>query len=258
MTDTHSEIKNFVAEWRTKYETTVAEDDSKGLEDLIGSMDVRSRWVALGMLYLGEVEEAQRWFGIIAPEFIQLGREQSGLVEDQEATAAGSMPGVDLERGIQAAVLSGDEDLVAEIVEEAHQIATDPSVETVPDPNWPFLGLVRALTAVLGADDDTAAALEEFRERIAASDDPDAESYFEPLATATEGFHREDPSLVREGIEGYLKWHDQRLSGYDAEYEIVEQGVEVKSCTFLVLAHRRGLDVHVDSEYVPETVYELP
>lgn len=254
--DTRSEIEAFVADERAEYENTIADGRFDDLEDLVTTTRNRSRWIALGMLYLGEVEEAQEWLAMVAPAFVDASRRMLERIDTPETTAAGPRPWSDLYKGIQAATLSGDDEVQAETVDGVRQLVTDPLVEKIPDSSHPYIGLIRTLTALLDDHGDADAAIEDLRERIAASDDPDDEAFFAPPATAIDGLYQDDSELVRKGIDELLAWHDRVITSRD-EHELVEEGIDPKAAMFLVLAHRRGLNVHVDSEYLPEAVYEL-
>lgn len=80
-------------------------------------------------------------------------------------------------------------------------------------------------------------------------------TFFEALWLALSGIEQRDDKQFSEGIHQFLNWHDQQV---DFENKTSAKDLVCRqAASLLVLARQKGLEVRIDSEYIPECVYEL-
>lgn len=152
---------------------------------------------------------------------------------------------------LYSGVLSGDPD----IAHRAASIALDVPekfVDRFPTTYWYYL--VKALAATVLDTGAQERYLNEMRETL---DDLDGtnKTFFEALWEALSGIVHRNEQEFENGVERLLEWHDGKVdfeNRTDANDLVSRQGV-----TLVVLARRTGMDVCIDSEYVPGCVYEL-
>lgn len=75
-------------------------------------------------------------------------------------------------------------------------------------------------------------------------------AYYLPQATAIEAIGEGDAAAVEAAIEGLLEFHEEFVIG-SPDTNVVDEAVAFDACAYLALARQRGLDIAVDSEYVP-------
>ena len=81
------------------------------------------------------------------------------------------------------------------------------------------------------------------------------EQFFTALWTALSGIKNRGEDEFCAGINQFLDWHDKNVD-FDTKTSATDL-VCKQVAALIVLARRNGMDVYIDSEYIPECVYEL-
>ncbi|WP_327053116.1 hypothetical protein [Halomicrococcus gelatinilyticus] len=100
-----------------------------------------------------------------------------------------------------------------------------------------------------------AADADDQRERVDAFGDsladvkPDHQPYFGNLATILDGIVSGDEATVRDGLEAYLDDYDEDRND---DPESLSDRVSKRATALYLLAKRRGVDVEIESRYIPD------
>lgn len=152
---------------------------------------------------------------------------------------------------LYSALLSGDEKLVSEAAKSALEVP-DEYVDRFPT-TYRYYYLKAFATAILETDDQQYY-LDEL-EKTLGDLDGTKEAFFEPLWAALSGLTHRDTEAFLTGIEQFLAWHHSQV---DFENKTSAKDLVCRQATALiVLARQKGMDVRVESEYIPECIYEL-
>lgn len=245
----------------TENEETLREDFERedGFDDfsefLSFRIDIATR-VGLGKLYLGERNQATEWFVSVSPGWIvDAASEWEFKLEGGKQPQIGRLPWLLLYRALQTAVLSADSELVRSSATDVWERATAPELDDLPGQEHAHRAwIVRAFAALLLDRDDVPEHLQEARTCL--GDDAYHQGYFGPQVDAIEGIYRRDQAGTNEAIEEALAFHESSFTDNE-DMHFVEEAVSADASTFVALVRQRGLDVHVDSQYVPDAVYDL-
>lgn len=250
-----------VREYVVENEETIQGDfeSNDGFDDFSEFLSFRTNIatrVGLGKLYLSEVGDASEWFANVSPGWIEDATAKWEFkLEGDKQPRIDRLPWRHLYRALQSAVLSGDEAVIESSATAVRERATAPELDDLPGQEHGHRAwIVRAFAALLLGRDDVPDYLEEARSRL--DDDSYHQGYFGSQVDALEGIFEQDEVATREAIEDCLAFHAASFTDNE-DMHFVEEVVSADACTFIVLARQRGLDIHVDSEYVPEAVYEL-
>lgn len=251
-TDVHSKFE----EWKRKANHQITE---KGLEQGDGNPTAhgfaagRAKNTALYAVLLGDVGESRDWFRTAAEQHRACG--VGWLSPDVEL---GALKGTvsELTDGLHAAVLSGDASLVRTVAEtildverEQPYTMTDGTTTTVElDADRYFYAKGFAAVA-LGESDLAADYLDGLREANR-DNDSDGTRHLRMAAGVAfiDGMLSESAERVTEGIERMLDRHVRKLPG---EPEVGEDAICIEATSFLVFAKENGLEVEVDTEFIP-------
>lgn len=212
--------------------------------------------VGLGKLYLGEDEEAAAWFADVSPAWVMNAEDKWEFkLEGDKQPHIGRLPWRHLYRALQTAILSSNEAVTESTAVRVWEMSTSSDLNELPgQKDARRASVVRAIAALLSGRDDVATYLEEARTRL--GDDRYHQGYFGSQVDAIDGIFNREDAPAETAIKDALAFHDESFTDNE-DMHFVEEAVSIDACTFIALARQRGLDVHVDSEYVPEAVYEL-
>lgn len=156
---------------------------------------------------------------------------------------------------LHAALLSGEEPLV--------KTAADLALETPSEYTEEYSSLyhyyyVMALASVIADTGPTQEYLDHLDEEIDAINpayvEDDLHVLYRAWWTTLQGIVTQDDQRLRAGITDLLAHHDETTAEDSTKAKDL---VCISAVALLVLAHRHGLEVHVDSEYIPDCVDEL-
>jgi len=204
--------------------------------------------IALFKMALGNCKAAIPEFETSAEWYYDGAREtrerRDSLSEDFEG-------GTTLLKYFYSALLAGDEDLLTQ--------ATEIAFETEESHYHQFSEthryyLLNALAATVAETGDQQAYLDELEATLDDLPD-DHDQYFGGLWRALSGIVTDDTKLFSEGVDQFLDWHDNNVN---FENKTSPEDLVCKQVVaLLVLARRNGMDVHVDSPYIPDCVSDL-
>lgn len=209
-------------------------------------MGRQSQTIGLYRLNLGEcdgaISEFERsvgWYSKTLQEF----RTRRDSLGESEANNV-----LDL---LYSALLSGDTELGHNAAEMALEVPGE-FVDRFPT-IYRFY-YMKSLAASILNTDDRQEYLDSLEESLVDTSDTQ-HTFFEALWTALSGLEKADEDRFSTGVEQLLDWHHQQVdleNKTDAKDLVCRQGAAL-----IVLARRKGVNVRVDSEYLPECVYEL-
>lgn len=187
------------------------------------SMGAKNRSVGVYLLRIGECREAASEFGTATNHFVtalEMTRDRQDSPEMGEA--------IDLRKLLEFALLSGDDGLV----ETAADLALD-TPSNFPDlhADYDFYHYYAMALAAAIAESET------------------LEPHLVHLDDAVDDI---DPEHTEGDVRGYYRSRYSALSGIASRDE-----AQFRSGISDVLARRKGMDVRIDSEFVPECVYEI-
>lgn len=210
--------------------------------------------VAIGLLALGKTEEAIEWFRAVTPEWEDSGTGAftARYVEDDDKSAQGKQ-WRQYQRGLQTAILGQSEN--EEIAEMALENASREFIDDLESRELvPRIDLVRTLGGFLLTNECNVTALRDRVEETAGHHkEAFNRAYYLPQATAIEAIGERDAAAVAVAIEDLLEFHEEFVIG-SPDANVVDEAVAFDACAYLALARQRGLDIAVDSEYVPDAL----
>lgn len=209
------------------------------------------RAIAVYQFVLGECSEGRAEFRAAADHY----RTALELTRDRHDAPQKGEP-IRLRMLLEAALLSGDDDLV--------EAAADLTLETPPSfvETYPVYDFYHYYAMALATAIAETGELESFLQRLddAVEDlDPehtegDVRGHYRSRSSALAGIASRDEAQFDSGISDVLAHHAES-SSLDSTQP--KELVCIGGAALLVLARRKGMDVHVDSEFVPECVYEI-
>jgi len=215
--------------------------------------------VATYRLYLGEASEARRWFKRAATHRFRAGQMRVKHKEVLERNAVLSATQI-YGKAVQYALLSGSSECLEEIATGVLDL--DESFRDVLDErggsvlSYDDAELLAAVS--LGEDEIARNAIERIR---SFESDPSYDGYYSgvpdghtgPLVDASIGLFDGDAAAVTEAVEKMLDAHEAEVDGEPrGSREIVDHA----AAAMIVLARNRGLNVTVESEYVPDALFD--
>lgn len=204
--------------------------------------------IALYKVALGDCKRAIPDFET-ATEWYYKGSQETR--ERRESLSDDFEGGVRLLKYLYSAILSGDDALLEQATEIAfetheshyHQFSTVHRYH-----------LMNALAATVQETGDQQHHLDELEATLDELPD-DHPEYFGALWHALTGIVDRDEQAFEDGIAQFLEWHDDNV---DFENKTsADDLVCLPVLTLVVLARRDGMDVSVDSPYVPDCVDDL-
>lgn len=212
--------------------------------------------VGLGLLYSGDETETREWFAAVSPGWISNAQTKWEFeLEGDKRPRIHRLPWRHFYHALQTSILSGNDAVIESSATTVWEKATTPELDDLPGQEHAHRAwIVRAFAALLLGRDDVSDYLEEARARL--EDDNYHQEYFGSQVDAIEGIFEQDEATTRAAIEDALAFHEASFTDNE-DMHFVEEAVSADACAFVALARQRGLDVRVDSEYVPKAVYEL-
>jgi hypothetical protein len=249
------EIRTFVEEENTNILENYEERDTyDSLSEYLAYVDRSAHRVGLGLLHIDRPGDARRWFTDLSPAWID-GIQSEWEFKLEEGSHIGLFPWLEVYNALSASVLSDDEEVIEESAKTVWEQATAPELDALPGQDEAARPrIVRAFAALLLDREDGATYVAEARKRL--SDDRYDQEYLGSQVDAIEAIEKGDEDATRAAVESALAFHEASFADNE-DMHFVEEAVSTDACTFLTLARSRGLDVRVDSEYIPEAVYEL-
>lgn len=246
-----------IAEYVKDKEASLAEGkDSDEVCEIVGHSRLAGTRIGLGLLYLGKVSEAQRWFAAVSEKwafYVQFSRED--ILDLEDNPRVGTFEWLALVRALQTAVLSSDPEVIDHAAIIALEEATNPTLQELPGAEAnPRVSAIAALATLL-AGDDPSEHLNKLASRLEHADRPHDKTLYPVMSTIIDGLSNRDAEAVTEGITALESYHEEFTVGSDIAH-FTEEAVNIDACAFIVLARRLGMDVQIDSEYVPEGVYD--
>jgi hypothetical protein len=228
-------------------------DSKGGIEDAVITFARRSQPVAVGLLYLGDVADAQEWFEALTEEWlIDADNKFDAKYGSEPRKSAQLGPWKAYVNAIYCAVLGpGDIELTAERVLNK---STESFIDELENRSLAHrIDLARALSSYL-LDTETV------KDHVTALEDdveergrPWAVARYLPYARVLRGLNGNDVATVEAGIDGLLAFHhDHVASARDAD--AVQKAVALDATAMLALARCEGMAISVDDELIPDAV----
>lgn len=249
-------MKRRVEEYVNSERESLAEGvKSQNISDTLGHNPLTGTRISLGLLFLNNVCEAQRWFTVTSDEWFfkfQLSREHR--LENVDSPDIDQFKWLDLIRGLQTAILSGEQNTAWDAAESALNEINNPGIRELSGLNAePRVHLIGAMAAVIH-DENPAThleRLEESLENVGRSHDWDL--YGSQISVLI-GIKENDATQIINGLKALEAYHEEYSISGDTKH-FTEKAVNIYSCSYVVLARCYGIDIHVDSEYIPKGVY---
>ncbi|MBC9987687.1 hypothetical protein E4P24_15110 [Haloferax sp. AS1] len=202
-------------------------------------------------LLLGNIQAARQWFaeGALAEAMMcHLVLQNQDMVERDYWS---NLP-ISAEHALRDALLSADPRVVGAAVDEILEL-DESSLDDSPDMTTRYYHLT-GLAHLLREDTAQArTALASLRDSVE-KDDQYLGTYFaQAFADALEGFLDHDEQLVQQALDSLTAYHEDVRGGGDGTTELLDH----YTSAFLLLVRHRGMNVHIDSEYVPAAVYDI-
>lgn len=209
-----------------------------------------SRSIALYHFKLGECDEGRDEFQTAVNSYqtaIELSRTRVDVVDRSDPIRVRDL--------LHMALLTGDSDLV----ETAAELALNTPSEYTDE--YSSLYHYYYVMALAGAITDTGS-LKEYLQLLDTEIDAidpayvedDIHVFYRTWWTTLEGIISREEQRVQAGITDLLAHHDDTAP---EETTHPKELVCISATALLVLARWHGLEIHIDSEYIPECVYEF-
>lgn len=226
----------------------VPEENVPRTRRMVGS-DARA--IGTYRLRLGECERAADEFRLAADHY----RTALETTRDREDSLVRGEP-IRLRDLLEVALLSGDDSLIEAASDLALETPLE-SAETLPDKPYHYYYplAVAATIAETGGQQEYLERLDDAIEEIdPAHTEGDLRGYYRTRSSALSGVVSRDGAQFDSGLSELLSHHEKASSSESTQ---PDQLVCIGGSALIVLARRKGMDVRVDSPFVPECVFEI-
>lgn len=246
----------------TEYVEDVKRDIGEEVqEDSLDSATAKdAAQAALAMLALGRTGEARVWISKAASvqkEYVTSLKEgKLELVEDQDKQFdINDLRWRQFHNLAVLGCLTGNRQQQIEIGETLYQHATDTALDKLKNREKrckPYY--IAAFGALYLQRDDVHDYCKEARSRL--PEEPSV-SLHQVMIDAIDAIATGDKQEVSEKIESVLSdYHSVHVVDNREGFHFTLQTVSREATALITLARRQGIDVHIDSEYIPEAVYD--
>lgn len=201
-------------------------------------------------LQLGNVLVARKWF---AESALAMVMSFSLIQQHHEEIGKGAYLDLPIyaERALRSALLSADPRVVGGVTDEI--LTLDETYVTRYYGEMTRYYHCRGLAYLLrGNQNQAEAAVSNLEKAVERTDQYLATELAKAYAGALNGLIDDDTQLVQNGVDSMAAYHRRYHTG-DGFKDIVDH----RTCSYLVFAHHRGVNVHVDNEYVPAEIYDI-
>jgi len=251
MTTSSDRLREYVED-----EKTNLCDGRDGIADAVVLRPKSGTEVAVGLLALGEIDEATEWFAAVSDEWMDSAKSafEAKYVDGDDEHAQGKQ-WKQLQRGLQTGILGRVD--ATDPAETALDYASREFVDDLVSRELePRIDLVRALGRFLAAGERDVEKLRARVEQTAGHHKEDFNrAYYLPQAAAIEAIDAGDAAAVEDAVDALVDFHAEFVVGAP-DTNVVDEAVALDACAYLALAKQYGLDVTVDSEYVPEALID--
>ncbi|MFC7046967.1 Imm49 family immunity protein [Halobacteriaceae archaeon GCM10025711] len=189
---------------------------------------IQARIIGLYRSVLGDREAAFEWLGKSAEWYL-----------DSYGPGKAAM----LVRAQLTAVLARDDALMAKAAEMAHEAESG-------EPTY-FDGVATCLSSLIRGDDEATLRHADALTDLESTAFQDVD-YYDGLGTCCRAIATGDESLLETALETVLERHETLIPKLGDRTHDAQ--VCIPAAAIVVLARQRGLDVDVESEYLPETL----
>jgi len=251
-------IQNFVQETRSKI---VEQTDGDTYKEFVYRQGLPAIRLAFGLVVLNESDESKSWFSALAPLWSEGAAVKKEVEFEEGNTHASVLPVRSWFRSLSSAVMSQDTEMQIQTAEDVYRQITNPEHHELEGRERQarmdsYAGLAALL---LGKDlSPHLAAIREHASRHSEDRYPyvwEARPYNIPQAKILEGINEVNTQMLTEGLQELNAFHEEYQVG-NTDVHRMEREIDFHTTTYVVLARQHGLDVHVDSEYIPDTVYD--
>jgi len=224
-----------------------------GIEAAVVTRPNRAQTVAVGLLVLGEINEAKTWFQALTEEWVvYAGNSWEAQYETEPRQSAQRGPWEDYLNAVYCALLGRHN--VAEVAETVHERATAAFVDGLENRELAFrVDLARSLGGYLVADPSLSESLDAFERRVSERGNGWDRDRYHAFARTLRGLQAGSAAEVSEGIDDLLMFHQTHLvggSGVDA----VDTAAALDATAMLALARRDGMAITVKDERIPDAL----
>lgn len=224
-----------------------------GITDAVITRPNRGQTVAVGLLALDEVDEANAWFRALTDEWlIYADNKWEAKYEEEPRSPASPGPWSDYIDGLFAALLGRhDVDSVAETV---HGRSTASFVDELDKREFAHqIDLAQSLSGTILGVRSVEQSLKTLEQHVAENGNEWDTDRYSAYRRFIRGLRADSEPEVSAGIEGLLDFHrDHVASARDAD--AVQQAVALDGTAMLALARREGMAITVDHDAVPDAL----
>lgn len=225
-------------------------DGKDGIEDAVVTRPHRAQTVAVGLLALGDIAEAKEWFQALTEEWlIYTDNSWEAKYEREPMQSAQLGPWDDYISAIYSSIL-GQEN-VEHVAKTVHERSTAGFVDGLENRALAHrIDLARALSALLLEEPSVERHLAALERDVRDRGKPWAVDRYLPYASVIRGLRAESVVEVRDGIDGLLEFHRNRVAGA-RDADAVQKAVALDATAMLALARRRDIGISVDHDLIP-------
>lgn len=199
--------------------------------------------IAATLLHLNRPDEAREWFATAGQHMTEMAHIENEHWDTRKKIDLTGVP-IQFVRGLCWALLSGDEEVIGGMASETKGL-DEWFVDEVGDlMNY---HRPRALAALAVGDADAS-------DRIDTVGNGDRK-LDRAITAGGRGLLAGDRAQIEEGA---TLWANIHADLYDDKDPMGTKAVAFGAATLLVLARRQGIDATVESDYLPQSVYDLP
>ena len=228
-------------------------DGKDGIEAAVVTRPNRAQTVAVGLLALGDVDEAKAWFRALTAEWlIYAGNSWDAQYEKEPRQSAQRGPWEDYVNVIYCALLGRGE--VEDVADTVHKRATEEFVDELENRDLAFrVDLVRSLSGYIVADPSLSDFVDTLEQRVDERGNDWDHDRYHAYAQTLRGLQTRSEPKVSAGIDALLTFHQTHLVG-GSSVDAVDDAVALDATAMLVLARCKGMAITVDHEAIPDAL----
>jgi hypothetical protein len=230
---------------RSKWKLENQDLGEESVSRVHGSIGRKEENIGLYRLLLGDVSAATERLEEAARRYaLKYEHKQTYEAEENDQATWQTQRSI-LERLTYAALLSRDDALVEETAAKVDEL--DAYRRQFPEMAHKY-HYTTALARVAADADDQQECVDAFSDSLA-DVKPDHQPYFSSLSTILDGIVSGDEATVHDGLEAFLDDYDEDRND---DPESLSDRVSKRATALYLLAKRRGVDVDIESRYVPD------
>lgn len=222
------------------------------LTDVVIPKPVPGMDIGLAYLMLGDCERGREWLATTTSLWKFKNTVDSKLENEAQLNKTSWTKVLN---PLCSAILSRSETVLSNTVSEAKAVIDDIPDESRAERGQGHEQMCNALMAVAINDRDRSAVVSRFRTVAERRSANHGEQLYLPIATALTGILEADIEKVTAELEDRLQFHNERAVEPPRPQREIEWRMDRLAATVGELAHRQGLTLQIESEYLPPCVF---